>query len=88
VIEAMALERPVVASDIPMVREAIGRHAAALVEVGQQQALSKALGAVLADPQAFAQTTILARQRFESHFTPDAVAAGLLRIYERVAARR
>ena len=88
VLEAMALETPVVASDLPMVREAIGDHAAALVPVGDAAALAGALRHVLADPSAVAASTAAARRRFDEQFTPDAVVAGLSRIYERAASRR
>ena len=49
VLEAMALECPVVASDIPMVVEAIGPYAHALVPVGDAVALSCALADCLGD---------------------------------------
>ena len=88
VLEAMALETPVVASDLPMVREAIGDHAAALVPVGDAAALAAALRDVLVDPSAVAASTAAARRRFDEQFTPDAVVAGLSRIYERAASRR
>lgn len=75
VLEAMALERPVVASNIPVVVEAIGEHAAALVPVGDAQALSAALDRVLRAPDQ--ERTRAARQRFDARFSPPAVVRRL-----------
>jgi glycosyltransferase involved in cell wall biosynthesis len=88
VLEAMALETPVVASDLPMVREAIGDHAAALVPVDDTPALAAALRGVLLDPQSAQASIASARRRFDERFTPDAVAAGLAEIYGRALSRR
>lgn len=85
VLEAMALERPVVASDIPMVREAIGEHAYALVPVDDPSALSCQLGRCLADIGR-AETARAARRAFAARYTPDAVAAQLRGVYREVAA--
>ena len=87
VLEAMALETPVVASDLPMVREAIGDHAAALVQVDDAPALAAALRDVLLDPGPVAASTAAARRRFDERYSPDAVVAGMARIYERAASR-
>lgn len=79
VLEAMALERPVVASDLPMVREAIGDHAAALVPVGAAHALADALESALdADNRALMAA---ARDRFDKLFAPHSVVARLERVY-------
>jgi glycosyltransferase involved in cell wall biosynthesis len=83
VLEAMALDTPVVASDLSMVREAIGEHAAALVPVDDPGALADALGRVLGDPSAYQDSTAAARRRFDELFSSDAVVAGLVAIYER-----
>jgi glycosyltransferase involved in cell wall biosynthesis len=79
VLEAMALERPVVASDIAMVREAIGDDAAALVAVGDAPALAAALErALVAYP---VERTKAARQRFDETFAPAPVASQLAAFY-------
>jgi glycosyltransferase involved in cell wall biosynthesis len=80
VLEAMALDTPVVASEIPMVRDAIGDHAHALVPVGDSDALADALARTLRRPNL--DTIGLARERFESSFTPEAVVAAMRRFYE------
>lgn len=81
VLEAMALERPVVASDIPTVRDAIAENAYALVPVGDAIGLSEALARCLADPGRHSVAR-LARERFDAHFTPDVVVASMRRLYE------
>ncbi len=80
VLEAMALDTPVVASDIPMVRDAIGDDAAALVPVGESGALADALARCLVDPPRTSAQR--ARERFEQSFTPEAVVAAMRRFYE------
>jgi glycosyltransferase involved in cell wall biosynthesis len=81
VLEAMALERPVVASDIPMVREAIGDDAYALVTVDDVAAFADAIDRALGDPARTAAVAARARQRFEARFSPEAVVEGMERIY-------
>jgi glycosyltransferase involved in cell wall biosynthesis len=76
----MALDTPVVASDIPMVTDAIGDHAHALVPVGDSEALAGALARTLR--QSNLDTITLARERFESRFTPEAVVAAMRSFYE------
>ena len=83
VLEAMALDTLVVASDIPMVRDAIGAHAYALVPVGNAAALADALVRSMSDPDA-ASVAARARERFEDEFTPQAVVARLASLYETV----
>ena len=80
VLEAMALERPVIASDIPMVREAIGDDAYALVAVDDVAGFAAAIDRALDDPER-AAVAARARTRFETRFTPDAVVEGIERIY-------
>ena len=60
VLEAMALERPVIASDIPMVREAIGDDAYALVAVDDVAGFAAAIDRALDDPE---RHTVAARAR-------------------------
>jgi glycosyltransferase involved in cell wall biosynthesis len=87
VLEAMALERPVVASDIPMVREAIGDCAVALVPVDDATALAAALEqALTSDGSAL---TAAARRRFDAQFAPGPVVDRLATVYrDAVAASR
>jgi glycosyltransferase involved in cell wall biosynthesis len=79
VVEAMALERPVVASDLPMVSEAIGDHASRLVPVGDDAALADAIEYAV-ETGSGPQTTA-ARARFDALFTPGPVACRLMGLY-------
>jgi len=79
VLEAMALERPVVASDLPMVREAVGEHAAGLIAVGDHVALAEALDLVLTTGAR--AHTIAARARFDRLFAPGPVADQMVCLY-------
>ena len=81
VLEAMALERPVVSSDLPTVREAIDDHAYAMVLPGDADALGRAVVRCLRDP-ARADKARAARQRFDELFSPSSVAARLRELYE------
>jgi glycosyltransferase involved in cell wall biosynthesis len=87
VLEAMALERPVVASDIPMVREAIGDLAAALVPVGDAAGFAAALERTLMANNS--ELTAAARSRFDARFAPGPVVDRLAGFYrDAVAASR
>jgi glycosyltransferase involved in cell wall biosynthesis len=79
VVEAMALECPVVASDLPMVREAIGDHAVRLVAVGDPAALADAIEYSVRTGSG--AHTKAARVRFDALFTPGPVACRLLCLY-------
>ena len=80
VLEAMALGRPVVASDIPMVREAIGDLAFALVPVNDAPALCSALGRCLTSKSDPAQLR-LARARFDTMYSAEAVVERMRDFY-------
>jgi glycosyltransferase involved in cell wall biosynthesis len=84
VLEAMALEAPIVATAIPTVSEAVvaGEHAL-LVPVDDAGALAAATVATLRSPEAARQRAKAARDRFYDHFTIERAAAGMVRLYER-----
>ncbi|HEX2027357.1 MAG TPA: glycosyltransferase [Nitriliruptorales bacterium] len=86
VVEAMAMGTPIVASDIPPVREALGGESnARLVPHGRPDALAQAVLATLNDPRDAQQRARRARARFSKHFTIDAVADRMLEFYRRAA---
>jgi glycosyltransferase involved in cell wall biosynthesis len=86
VIEAMALEAPIVASDIVPVREVLGDPAPArLVPPDDAAQLAAAILATIDDPQAN-ERAAAARARFLERFTIERVAAEMLRFYERALA--
>ena len=88
VLEAMALEVPIVATDIAPVREVVGLTGCArLVPPDDAEALAAALASVLRDPRAAAAEACVAagRDRFLEHFTTERVAAEMLRFYLRAS---
>jgi glycosyltransferase involved in cell wall biosynthesis len=85
-LEAMALEAPIVASDLPAVREVVGDDTALLVPPDRPDALAAAVTAALADPAAAARRAGRARERFLAHFTIDRVADGMAGFYRRALA--
>lgn len=81
-LEAMALEIPIVATDLPPVREILGSHAI-LVPAERPRVLAEAVGAVLADPAGSRQRAAHARQRFLERFTIQRVAQQMAAFYRR-----
>ena len=83
-LEAMALEAPVVTSDLPTLREALPDEGYAwFVPPGRPEPLAAALLEALADPAEAARRAARARERFFERFTVDRVADGMLRFYRR-----
>ena len=80
VLEAMSVGLPVVASDIPAVRE-VGGDAAMCVPVGDVRALGHALAQVLKSPDLRDRLKALGLAR-AAGFTWDATAAATVRAYE------
>jgi glycosyltransferase involved in cell wall biosynthesis len=86
-LEAMALEAPIVATDIAAVREVMGEEdAALLVRPGEPASLAEAIARTLDDPARARNRTLVARRRFLSHYTVDRVADRMLAFYERALA--
>jgi glycosyltransferase involved in cell wall biosynthesis len=83
VLEAMALEVPIVATAIPAVSEAVvdGEHAV-LVPPEEAQALAGAVVAALNSPEACRERALAASARFHEHFTVERAADGMRRFYE------
>jgi glycosyltransferase involved in cell wall biosynthesis len=83
ILEAMALEAPIVASDVPPVREAVTDGVSArLVPVGSAEALAEAIVAALSDPAGSARRAAVAREVFHERFTIGRAAEGMLAFYE------
>lgn len=85
-IEAMALEVPIVASALPPIREVTQDHAL-LVGPGNASALAHGLLSVLTAREAAAARTQAARLRFERELTIDKSASQMLKLFENVLAR-
>jgi glycosyltransferase involved in cell wall biosynthesis len=83
VLEAMAMEAPIVATSIPTVSEAVvaGQHAL-LVPVDDAEALAAATLAALRSPEAARQRAQAARTRFYDNFTIERAADGMVALYE------
>ena len=82
-LEAMALETPIVASDLPAVRESVGDETAAwLVPPGQPTALASALTAVISDRQESTRRARTALERFDAEFTIERVVQRMVGFYQ------
>jgi glycosyltransferase involved in cell wall biosynthesis len=90
-LEALALEAPIVASDLPAVREVFdGRDIGLLAKVGDAAGLAAAIDAILADPAEASRRAEHGRERFLARYTAERAARGMFELYERVmsASRR
>lgn len=85
-IEAMAMEIPIVCSDIPALREVLADpDAAALTPPGDPESLAHILVETLSHPAVGAGRARKARQVYEQRYTPDAVAPLMAALYRAVA---
>jgi glycosyltransferase involved in cell wall biosynthesis len=87
VLEAMALEAPIVASDIAQVREAVDESCAVLVESTSVGAFASGIERALNEHGATEARAAAARARFLRNFTMQAVAPQMLAFYERALTR-
>lgn len=87
VIEAMALGLPVVASDLPALREVVedGRNAV-LVPSANPEALAEAIEQLLDDQECAHRYGVRSREIFLERFTIDTSAQALAELYRRVVA--
>lgn len=84
VLEAMAMRTPIVASDVPAIRETVGsEEQALLVPPGDAEALAAALVSTLGDASAAQRRAAAAGRRFEERYDIEPVVDGMLRFYER-----
>lgn len=87
-LEAMALQAPIVASDLPGVREVLlGSEHAHLVPPQDPGRLADAIVDTLEDPRAASARAARARDRFLEHFTIDRVTDQMMSFYERALGR-
>ena len=83
-LEAMALEAPIVASDLPPIREVVGPDTPAmLVPPEDPFALGRAVVETLTDGPGAVRRADVARARFLQRFTIDGVADDMARFYQR-----
>lgn len=82
-LEAMALEIPIVASDLPAVREVLRSRDALFVPPSDSAFLSAAVADCLLDVAATHRRVESARRRFIDEFTVEASARAMVAFYER-----
>jgi glycosyltransferase involved in cell wall biosynthesis len=82
--EAMAMEVPIVAFDVPAVREVVG-DGGRLVPVRDHQAMAAAICDLLSSPHLGRTLADRGRSRFERCFTIEAVAPQMRELYRSVA---
>jgi glycosyltransferase involved in cell wall biosynthesis len=86
-LEAMALETPIVASDLSPIREVLGDDTAGLVTPENPVALAAEIGRIFRDPPGSRRRTDAARRRFDQRFTTSAIGDEMLAFYERALGR-
>lgn len=87
-IEAMAMKLPVVASDIPAIREVLDKgRAGVLVPPGDRERLAEAIVTLLQEPADRARLGERGYRRFIDHYELGHVVDQTIALYESVAAR-
>jgi len=87
-VEAMAVEIPIVASDLPAIREVVEHGRSALLVAPESSAsLASALVTSLTNRSEAGRRAGAARDRFEAHYTIDRVADGMVSFYERALSK-
>jgi glycosyltransferase involved in cell wall biosynthesis len=84
-LEAMALEAPIVTSSLPTLLETVDASTAELARPGDASDLAGGILRVLADPAVAAGRARAGRARFEADFTVEASARRMAALYDRVA---
>jgi glycosyltransferase involved in cell wall biosynthesis len=85
-IEAMALGLPIVASDLPAIREVVeADRNALLVPPGSSPALAAAVGALISDPERRRTMGERGRQIFQERFTLERSTSSMLELFADVA---
>jgi glycosyltransferase involved in cell wall biosynthesis len=80
-VEALALEATIVASDIPQIREVVGPDCAILAASEDARAFAEAILTGLSDERR--QPRLLGRERFERYFTLDRMVDAMMDLYGR-----
>lgn len=85
-IEAMALELPIVATRIDPVLEVAGEHVVWLFPTEDHDAMAEQLAHVLTTPTEASQRTTVGRRRFETDYTIEAACSGIDWLYRQALA--
>lgn len=89
VLEAMALEVPIVASDVPALREVLRQGAAGiLLPAADPAAFATAVQDLLASPMQRRRIVDGARREFEQRYTLEQTVPAMVRLFESVAASK
>jgi glycosyltransferase involved in cell wall biosynthesis len=89
ILEAMAARRPVIATDVGGISEAVADgETGLLIEPGSASALSNAMVKVLGDPGRAAAMGAAGRRKVEAEFSLDATAAAVLEVYDGLLSAR
>ncbi len=81
VIEAMAMALPVIASDIPPVREVVTRNTALLVPPATVEPLAGAIALLLGSPDRMAEMGQRGAEVFQQRFRMERAVAGMVELY-------
>ena len=87
-VEAMLASKPVVASDIPVLREVLGEGCGRFFPVGDAEQLAKEIMVLAADKGLRESLGVAAHQRATSFFTLESAARKQGRCYQSLARRR
>ena len=87
-LEAMALQAPIVASSLPPVREIVGERLARLVPPEQPNSLATEISATLRDGAGSESRARLARERFLTDFAIEPVADRMVHFYSDALGRQ
>jgi glycosyltransferase involved in cell wall biosynthesis len=88
ILEAMALERPVVATDVGgTVDQVVDGETGHVVPPGDPAALARALGALAADPERAAAMGAAGRRRQRERFDGEAMVEGYRRAFAELVSR-
>ena len=85
IIEAMAHQKPVVATNVGGIPDLVSEDAGILVPANDVEAMATALGRLAGDPELLQRMGVAARKRYEQFFTARAVLPLLVDFYERLA---
>ncbi len=87
ILEAMALERPVVATDVGGTHEeVVDGETGHLVPTGSPEPVARALVALAADPERAREMGVAGRRRQRQRFSGEAMVEGYVRVLERAVA--
>ena len=88
ILEAMALARPVVATDVGgTVEQVVDGETGHLVPAGDPEPIRRALLELAADPERARAMGAAGRRRQREHFSGEAMVDGYARVFERAVAR-